>query len=369
VTNSNLAKAKKAKNYEFYTQFPDIEKEMNAYLEYDENVFQDKIVLLPCDDPEWSNFTKYFAQNFERFGLKKLVSVSYAPDSKPESIPLKRSLLEEQDPRFDPVKSRANGKLFTLQKKQGDLSRVDINALEWDYMEGTGDFLSDEVRELRDEADIVVGSPPFALFREFSEWLMESENDFIMVGNMNAITYKEVFDLIKENRMWLGATANSSDMVFAVPPGSEIKDADKAKAARMGYRGNYTRLGNARWFTSLEHGRRHEPLPLMTEADNIKYSRHKQIKGVGYRQYDNYDAIEVPFIEAIPSDYEGVMGVPISFLSKHNPEQFEILGMDHDANQDGPLSSLVRLGWKGKTDRAYLSGKRLYSRIFIRKVT
>ena len=144
---------------------------------------------------------------------------------------------------------------------------------------------------------------------------------------MNAITYKEVFPLIKENRLWLGATGNGSDMVFRVPPGASVAESDREKAARLGYVGDYTRLGNSCWFTNLEHGRRHKSLPLMTMAENLRFSRHKEIKGkTGYVKYDNYDAIEVSFTDAIPSDYEGVMGVPISFLDKYSPEQFEILG-------------------------------------------
>ncbi len=144
---------------------------------------------------------------------------------------------------------------------------------------------------------------------------------------MNAITYKEVFPLIKDNKVWLGATGNGNDMVFGVPDGAKVDEKDKAKAARLGYVGNYTRLGNSCWFTSIEHGRRHEPLPLMSMADNLRFSKHKELKGkAAYDRYDNYDAIEVPFTDAIPSDYDGVMGVPISFLIKYCPEQFEILG-------------------------------------------
>lgn len=148
-----------------------------------------------------------------------------------------------------------------------------------------------------------------------------------MIGNTNAITYKEVFPLIKENRLWLGATGFATDMVFGVPEGTVVSEAYKKKAERMGYVGNYTRLGNSCWFTNLDHGRRHQPLILMTEADNVRYSRHKEIRGAGYAHYDNYDAIEVPYVDAIPSDYDGAMGVPITFLDKYCPEQFEILGI------------------------------------------
>lgn len=324
VANENLGDAKRAKNDEFYTQYSDIEKEMNAYLDFNEDVFRDKTVLLPCDDPEWSNFTKYFAQNFERLGLKKLISTSYAPNSKPESIPYEPTLFELESPEFDEEKTQTRGKIFTLTHDVTGDSVINVDDLQWSYLDGGGDFRGAEVTALRDEADIIITNPPFSLFREFLAWMVEGDKDFVMIGNSNAITYKSVFPLIKENKLWLGATANGTDLVFRVPEGYEVAETDKLKAEKLGYIGDYTRLGNACWFSTLDHGRRHEPLALMTEADNIRFN--KAIGPDGYQRYDNYDAIEVPRTDAIPSDYDGVMGVPISFLSKYNPEQFEILG-------------------------------------------
>jgi len=324
---------------------------MNAYLEYDPDVFKGKTVLLPCDDPEWSNFTKYFAQNFDKLGLKKLISTSYAPNSKPKEIPYQPTLFEIDSPDFDETKTVSNGKIFTLSGDRTGDKVINVEDLEWGYLGGDGDFRSDEIRALRDEADVIITNPPFSLFREFLAWVVEADKSLVIVGNMNAITYREVFPLIKGNRMWLGATANSTDLVFRVPAGFEVADSDREKAARLGYVGDYTRLGNACWFTSLDHGRRHQPLPLMTEADNIKFSKHKQVKGVGYQKYDNYDAIEVPFTDAIPSDYDGAMGVPISFLDKYNPEQFEIVKFRH--GDDG-------------RDLRLVGGKTPYFRILIR---
>jgi hypothetical protein len=328
VANGNLSKARLAKNDEFYTQYADIETEMNAYLEFDADVFRDKTVLLPCDDPEWSNFTKYFAQNFETLGLMKLISTSYAPDSKPPELNQQPTLFEFTSPIFDNVKTRANGKIFVLERDVTGDGRVNVNDLEWNYLAGDGDFRSDEVKRLRDEADIIITNPPFSLFREFLAWITESGKRFVMIGNKNAITYREVFPLIKENKMWLGSTPMSIDLMFGVP---ESVAAELVKTKREGSawrRVEGVVLGRASsvWFSNLDHGRRHQPLPLMTEADNIKFSKHKEVKGVGYSRYDNYDAIEIPFTDAIPSDYKGVMGVPISFLSKHSPEQFEIVG-------------------------------------------
>ena len=330
MANTNLANAKTAKNDEFYTQYPDIQKEINAYLDYDPNVFRGKTVLLPCDDPEWSNFTKFFAQNFELLGLKKLISTSYAPESKKYKMPYQPTLFEKQQPYFDDDKSKTHGKIFVLTEDVSGDGRINIEDLQWQYLEGDGDFRSKEIRKLRDEADIIVTNPPFSLFREFVVWLMDSGKQFIIIGNLNAISYKEVFPLIKDNRMWLGATGYITDMVFGVPEGTVVKESDKAKAERLGYIGNYTRLGNSYWFTNVDHGRRHQPLQLMTMADNFKHSKHKDIRGrKDYIHYENYDAIEIPYTDAIPSDYEGAMGVPLTFLDKYCPEQFEIIGHPH----------------------------------------
>lgn len=327
MANTNLSNAKAAKNDEFYTQYPDIQKEINAYLDYDPNVFRGKTVLLPCDDPEWSNFTKFFAQNFELLGLKKLISTSYAYDSKKVKGPIQLTLFETEAPQFDAAKTQTHGKIFVLDKDVNGDRRINIDDLEWQYLEGDGDFKSKEVTKLRDEADIIVTNPPFSLFREFLAWINEANKRFVIIGNMNAITYKEVFPLIKENKLWLGATGFVTDMVFGVPPGTEVKESDKKKAERLGYVGNYTRLGNSCWFTNLDHGRRHQELQLMSMSDNKRFSKHKDIRDIGYHKYDNFDAIDIGYTDAIPCDYNEAMGVPISFLDKYCPEQFEIIGL------------------------------------------
>ena len=333
MANESLSAAKAAKNDEFYTQYYDIEREINAYLEYDPDVFRGKTVLLPCDDPEWSNFTLYFAQHFQTLGLKKLISTSYAPDSKKFKAPYQPSLFEQDAPQFDPSKTCVKGKIFELDHDIDGDGRIDFHDLEWRYLEGDGDFRSPEVTALRDEADIIVTNPPFSLFREFLAWIVQADKKCLIIGNTNAITYKEIFPLIKDNLLWLGATGFSTDMVFGVPEGTVVPEAYKRKAEKMGYVGNYTRLGNSCWFTNLEHGRRHQPISLMSMEENKMYSKHKEIRGNGYAHYDNYDAIEVPYTDAIPSDYDGVMGVPITFLDKYCPEQFEILGITDRGNQ------------------------------------
>ena len=332
MANASLTAAKNAKNDEFYTQYHDIEREINAYLDFNPDTFRGKTVLLPCDDPEWSNFTLFFAQHFEVLGLKKLISTSYAAESKLFKTPYQPSLFEQSAPQFDPAKTSVRGKIFVLDGDVDGDGIIDFHDIKWQYLEGDGDFRSREVTALRDEADIIVTNPPFSLFREFLAWIVAADKKCLMIGNTNAITYKEVFPLIKENKLWLGATGFATDMVFGVPEGTVVSEAYKKKAERMGYVGNYTRLGNSCWFTNLDHGRRHQPLILMTEADNVRYSRHKEIRGAGYAHYDNYDAIEVPYVDAIPSDYDGAMGVPITFLDKYCPEQFEILGITDRQN-------------------------------------
>ena len=321
--NSNLSQAKAAKNDEFYTQDADIQKEVNAYIEYNPDVFRGKTILLPCDDPEWSNFTKFFAQNFEFFGLKKLISTSYAIESKNYKSDWQPTLFETENPLYNADKSRVKGKIFTLDHDTNTNGRIDIDDLQWHYLEGDGDFRSAEVTALRDEADIIITNPPFSLFREFLAWIMEAKKQFAIIGNMNAITYKEVFPLIRENKIWIDNPFVRGAGYFTSP--MEL-DTTLSYFNSHDYREGFIRVPGVRWFTNIELGRRHQPLKLMSMADNLKFN--KKLKGqTEYYRYDNYDAIEIPFTELIPSDYEGVMGVPISFLDKYCPEQFEIVGM------------------------------------------
>nr|WP_249288879.1 adenine-specific methyltransferase EcoRI family protein [Mobiluncus curtisii] len=323
VTKENLEAAKKAKKDEFYTQWADIDREMNTYLEYDPDVFRDKTILLPCDDPERSNFTKFFALHFNDFGLKKLISTSYAPNSNTGAKFYQPTPFEAENPEYDEQKSVEHGRLFTLASDDiNQHGAININNLEWTYLKGDGDFRSEEVTKLQDEADIVVTNPPFSLFRDFVAWVMEGKKQFSIIGNVNAITYKEIFPLIKENLLWLGASMHNGGCEFQVPDSYPLEAAE----CRIDDEGNkYIRLYNVRWFTNINHGHQHEPLQLMTIKDNLRFSKHKQIRENGYIKYDNYDAIEVPFVDAIPSDYTEAIGVPITFLDKYNPDQFEIV--------------------------------------------
>ena len=377
---TSLLNAKKAKQDEFYTQYADIQTEMNAYLEYDPDTFRGKTVLLPCDDPEWSNFTRYFAENFSALGLKKLISTSYAPQTKKEKYGLDlfewgemeaakaggtRSCASETAHSASPLTLRSlrqeKGRIFVLDHDVTGDGKINFEDIEWTYLDGDGDFRSDEVKRLRDESDIIVTNPPFSLFREFLAWIMAADKKFAIIGNRNAITYKEVFPLIKANRIWLDNPFVRGAGYFRSP--IEV-DKKLSYYNSHDYREGLIRVPGVRWFTNLEHGRRHQPLQLMTMADNIKYSRHKEVKGIGYRKYDNYDAIEVPFTDAIPSDYVADMGVPISFLDKYCPEQFEIVGATESEGK-----GFSRGLWDAGSGVAQpmIDGERIYKRIFIRR--
>lgn len=373
ANNSNLGVAKAAKNDEFYTQYADIQKEINAYLEYNPDTFRDKVVLLPCDDPEWSNFTRFFAQNFERLGLKRLISTSYAVESKKYKN-YQPTLFETESPIFDIDKTRIKGKIFELTHDTNQNGRIDIDDLEWHYLEGDGDFRSKEVCKLRDEADIIVTNPPFSLFREFLNWIIEADKNFLIIGNINAITYKEIFPRVKSNKIWIGATNFNTGMYFLVPNGFEYSQTYKFERFIGGKAVN--RVPGVCWFTNLDHGRRHEPLKLMSMKDNVRYGKHKEISERGYIHYENYNAIDVPFSDAIPDDYEGVMGVPKTFVDKYCPEQFEIIGIaEGDSGKELGLKpfdrELKKLNPSLRDGQLYymIDGKpeKPYARILIRK--
>ena len=365
MANSNLSKAKNAKNDEFYTQYQDIEKEIMAYLDFNPDTFNGKTVLQPCDDPEWSNFTKFFAQNFERLKLKKLISTSFAPDSKHYKTKYQPTLFETTDPQFDEKKTIVNGKIFTLTRDKSGDGKIDVADLEWSYLKGDGDFKSAEIKKLRDEADIIITNPPFSLFRDFLAWIIEADKQFVIIGNMNAIKYKNLFPLIQDNKIWLGAGKNDGRNVwYQVPDNFDSfhKEEDGKK---------YAFVAGTIWFTNIDHGRRHQPLPLMTESDVIKFGAKKP-----FEKYENYDAIDVPFVKHIPSDYKGIMGVPISFLSKYSPEQFEIIWQaSGNTRASAPKEILERLKYIPHSDDkggcTIVNGRRTYDRILItrRKVS
>ena len=317
MANKNLSAAKAAKKDEFYTQYEDIERELQHYWQH----FRGKTVLCNCDDPYESNFFKYFASRFNQLGLKKLICTCYNGSSIQGT---QLSLFPEMNPE-EPKRIAHKLVITEVKDMNGDgavdmtdveiLIRNDKNVL---TQLQTGDFRSQECVELLREADIVVTNPPFSLFREYVAQLMEYDKKFLIIGNKNAITYKEVFPLIKDNKLWIGVTPMSTDLLFEFPSQS-VED-----VLQNGKRGSTYRIVDGRilgrspsiWFTNLDHNKRHELLDLI-----CRYSPEE------YPRYDNYDAIEVNKTTDIPYDYSGVMGVPITFLDKYNPDQFEILGI------------------------------------------
>ena len=350
--NSSLRAANKAKKDEFYTQLSDIENELNHYSEQ----LRGKVIFCNCDDPYESNFFRYFALNFNRLGLKKLIATCYDPSP----------IAYKQLSMFDDGQSIANKnrKAYKIEitevpdlNNDGAVDLADVETLlksknnTLTLLEENGDFRSDECVELLKQADIVVTNPPFSLFREYVAQLVEYDKKFLIIGNVNAITYKEIFSLIKENLLWLGCSIHSGDREFRVPDNYPLN----AAGYRIDENGiKYIRVKGVRWFTNMDTSQRHEELVL-----------YKNYTPEEYPKYDNYDAIEVSKTIEIPADYDGVMGVPITFLDKYNPEQFEILGLAASAGYNAEIVGIPFLG--NRDARAILFSKNVYARIFIRR--
>ena len=263
------------------------------------------------------------AKNFENFWLKKLISTSFANESKSVKVEnYQPTLFETQSPKFDKEKTNIKWKIFVLDHDTNQNWKIDVDDLERDYLQWDGDFRSEEVKKLRDEADIIITNPPFSLFREFVAWIMEANKKFLIIWNINCITYKEIFPLIQNNKVWLWNWMWRRISWFIVPKEYELYWSEAKIDAQWN---RIVATNSCLWLTNLDHGRRHQPLQLMTMSDNEKFSKHKSIHELWYQKYDNYNAIDIPFTDAIPSDYEWIMWVPITFLDKYNPEQFEII--------------------------------------------
>lgn len=319
--NGNLHQAKSAKNDEFYTQLSDIEKEMSYYKDF----FKGKVVYCNCDDARESNFFKYFSMNFEHLGLKKLITTGYKADGK--------------------------GVILTYEGDKNGNRKVDDEEIKVTELKGDGDFRSDECIEFLKEADVVVTNPPFSLFREYVKQLMDYGKKFIIVGNMNAITYKEIFPYVKENKLWWGASITSGDRKFYVPDNYPLEAAG-CGIDEEGRR--FIRVKGVRWWTNLANKKRNTPLDL--------YKRYSD----EYPKYDNYDAIEVSKTCDIPMNYDGVMGVPITFFDKYCPKQFEIVDARDFAYNDKQKNKSTYLI---KDADSAINGKPTYARICIRKRT
>ena len=333
--NDNLHKAKRAKADEFYTQLSDIENECKHYWEH----FKGKTILCNCDDPRVSNFFRYFSLNFEHLGLKKLIATCY----------------KNQDIDLFSQESSEKAVYIIYEGDKNGNRQVDDNELEVKELQGDGDFRSKECIELLKEADIVVTNPPFSLFREYVAQLIEYEKKFLIIGHQNAITYKEIFKLIKENKMWIGSMPMSNDLLFRLPKeaSEELVNTKKQGSAYRIVNGEILGRSSSIWFTNLDHKKRHEELIL-----------YKNYTPEEYPKYDNYDAIEVKKTAEIPMNYNGVMGVPITFLDKYNPEQFELIWTT-DRGGDGMLEEFKIP--HDRYDAPVVAGKGLYKRILIRK--
>lgn len=384
--NRGLHSAKVAKQDEFYTKYIDVQKEVEAYLEFNADTFRGKVIYCNCDDPFESNFFKYFAANFNKLGLKKVIATSY--DGSP--IAGQGALFPEynegngkrQKPKalaviLDHVKDEdgdgaANVTDVELFLKRNKAARI---ALKGSDLYPGGDFRSPDCVAFLKEADIVVTNPPFSLFRKYVAQLFEHGKKLLVIGNTNSITYKEIFPLIKDNRLWLGCTNFNVGMFFEVPDHwKRFHHVDKATGKK------FARVSTSCWYTNLDHGRRHQPLSLMTMSDNLRFS--KGLKGkAAYGRYDNYDAIEVGTYKEIPSDYDGVMGVPITFLDKYNPDQFEIVGTTESNDPENSWRTRVytsqecraayhgRFGKPGAYDlnaSGVVDGVKVFKRILIR---
>jgi len=346
-TSSALNLAKNAKNDEFYTQLTDIEKEMRYYREH----FRGKTIFCNCDDPYESNFFKYFVLQFNSLGLKKLIATCYA------GSPIANRQLSLFDNESTENKTTRNPHKIEIsevpKKPEGGYNLADVALLLKNRknvltrLKGDGDFRSQECIELIKQADIVVTNPPFSLFREYVAQLEEYGKDFLIIGNVNAITYKEIFRLIQKNKIWLGESIYNGDRKFVVPDYYPL-DAAGCGIDENGQR--FIRVKGVRWYTNIQTrtSKRLEELIL-----------YKTYNEAEYPKYDNYDAIEVAKVAEIPQDYDGVMGVPVTFLDKYNPKQFEILGSNRGVDQDPN-------GVYGRG--SYLNGKETFKRLFIRRI-
>lgn len=326
--NKSLHAANRAKNDEFYTELADIDKELRHYKHH----FKNKTVYCNCDDPRVSNFFHYFSHNFETLGLKKLMATCYKSQA--------ADLFSQND---------SEQAVYLIYEGDKNGNRVpDPSEIQVLPLQGDGDFRSEECIALLKQADIVVTNPPFSLFREYVAQLVEYDKKFLIIGNKNAITYKEIFPLIKDDKMWLGVTPMGTDMLFGVPE-HYAETLVQTKKSGSSYRiidGEVKARAQACWFTNLDHDKRHEEL--------ILYKRYTPEE---YPHYDNYDAIEVSKVAEIPCDFDGAMGVPITFLDKYNPEQFEIIGLDR---YTVPKEALVG-------GRVAINGKPTYARVLIKR--
>ena len=325
--NKKLNQAQRIIQDDFYTQYKDIKNEIDQYVSYNPSVFKNKTILLPCDDPEYSQFVTYFIENFDKFGLKKIISTSYA-----------KSLTSN---------NHENGKILIIDSN--NKCRKD-----WQYLNGDGDFRSEEIQKICHEAEIIVTNPPFSLFHEFITLIMNNKKQFIIIGNKNCFTNRNTFNYFKNNQIWHGYTKTSGGLYFETRHDDFDMIVDNKKMKSV----------SAIWLTNIKHDKQPSILPLMTMEENKK--QNPALTEL-YMEYNNFYAIEVSKTKLIPSDFDGVMGVPISFLALNsvaNPSQFEIIDLDSNMKYTHP--ELIKPDWIGRNDKVFLNGKCKYARVFIK---
>ena len=362
MSHTDLSKAKKGKNDEFHTQYIDIQKEVSVYLEYNPDVFKGKVIYCNTDDPFESNFFKYFVLNFNRLGIKQLIVTSYINH---HVVNTQLSLFSNDKP-LQKLKGRpkitANKFIINDVKDidgDGEFNLKDVTLQlkenknnEWAPLKENGDFRSAECIAILKQSDIVITNPPFSLFLEYTKQLFDYNKKFLIIGNINCLTYRDIFKKIKQNEIWMGGGMGRWISGFIVPKSYELYGTE----TRIDENGDrIVATNNCLWLTNLDHGKRHQPISLMTIADNKKFNKKLLKKENSYKKYDNYDAIEVPYTDAIPSDYDAIIGVPITFLDKYNPDQFEIIGQMVTTKID-----------EFNHGYPYVGGKKIYARILIK---
>ena len=322
--NKKLNQAQRIIQDDFYTQYKDIKNEIDQYVSHNPSVFKNKTIFLPCDDPEHSHFVTYFIDNFDKLGLKKIICTSYS-----------KSLTSN---------NHENGKFLVIDSNNKRREN-------WQYLDGDGDFRSKEIQKICHEADIIVTNPPFSLFHEFITWIMNNKKQFIIIGNKNCFTNRNTFNYFKNNQMWHGYTKTSGGLYFETRHDDFDMIVDNKKMKSI----------SSIWLTNIKHDKQPSFLPLMTMEENKK--QNPALTEL-YMEYNNFYAIEVSKTKLIPSDFYGVMGVPISFLDKANPSQFEIIDLDSNIKYTHP--ELIKPDWIGRTDKIFLNGKCKYARVFIK---
>lgn len=324
--NKKLNQAQRIIKDDFYTQYKDIKNEIDHYVSYNPSVFKDKTILLPCDDPEYSHFVTYFIDNFDKFGLKKIISTSYA-----------QSLTSS---------NHEKGKILVIDRNCNSKCRKN-----WQYLDDDGDFRSEELQKICNDVDMIITNPPFSLFHEFLAWIMNNKKQFIILSNKNCFTHKNTFNYFKNNKMWHGYTKTAGGMYFETmyDDFDIILDNKKMKGV------------SAIWLTNIAHNKQPSNLSLKTmDKNKIENPSLTEL----YAEYDNFYAIEVSKTKFIPSDFYGIIGVPISFLDKYNPSQFEIIDLDSNIKYTHP--ELIKPDWIGRNDKVFLNSKCKYARVFIK---